>query len=199
MKISELNPDQLTDKQMADLLYNHVHDDMEKGDCILVFGSRLATKSRLPKAIQLYREGRAKKILFSGGTIWGVGNDSEAILLKKKALELGIPETDILVETESQNTKENIIASLLILDRYFELHKIKRLLIVTSNYHMKRAYLTLKTYMPSWIEYSLCKAENQYTQEDNWFLTEEGRKRVKEESKKIIKYVKWGAIIDDEI
>ena len=79
MKISELNPDQLTDKQMADLLYNHVHDDMEKGDCILVFGSRLATKSRLPKAIQLYREGRAKKILFSGGTIWGVGNDSEAI------------------------------------------------------------------------------------------------------------------------
>jgi vancomycin permeability regulator SanA len=199
MKISELNPDKLSDKQMANLLYNSINDDLEKGDCIFVFGSHRATKYRLPKAVQLYNEGRANKILFSGGAIWEDNTFPEAVILKNKAIELGIPEEDILVETASKNTKENIIASLLHLDRFFELHKIKRLLIVTSNYHMRRTYLTLKTYMPSWIEFSLCIAENHATKKDNWFLSEKGRKRVLEESRKIIKYIKWGAIIDDNI
>lgn len=199
MKISELSPDKLSNKLIENLLYTHINDDLEKGDCIFVFGSQTAIKYRLPKAIQLYKDGRANKILFSGGAVWGGNSSPEAILLKNKAMDFGVPEEDILVETYSNNTKENIISSLLILDKYFELHNIKRLLIVTSNYHMRRTYLTLKTYMPSWIDFSLCVAENESTRKDNWYLSEKGRKKVIEESGKIIKYVKMGAIVDDNI
>ena len=199
MKISELNPEKLTDKIMTNLLYGDITDDLKKGDCIFVFGSSKAVLYRLPKAIQLYNEGRANKILFSGGVAWNGNSLPEAILLKNKAIELGIPEKDILVETDSTHTKENILASLLILDRFFELHKIKRILIVTASYHMRRTFLTLKTYMPSWIEYSLCPAEDQNTRKENWFLNVHGRQRVTEESKKIINYIKQGSILDDLI
>ncbi|MBW8349659.1 YdcF family protein [Bacillus sp. IITD106] len=196
MKISEIKFDDLTDELMSKLLYSNIHDDLEKGDCIMVFGSSKAVQYRLPKALQLYHEGRANKLLFSGGVAWNGNSLPEAIVLKNKALELGIPEEDILVETISTNTKENILASLLVLDRYFDLHKVKRLLIVTASYHMRRTYLTLKTYMPSWIEFSLCPAEDQSTKMDNWFLNVHGRKRVTEESRKIITYIKEGAIVD---
>lgn len=199
MKISDLNPNNLTDKEIHKLLYTNLDDDLEKGDCIFLFGSRTASKYRLPKAFQLYREGRANKILFSGGAVWENSPNSEAVLLKNEAIKLGIREEDLLVETQSRNTKENVLASLLVLDRYFQIHNINRLLIVTSNYHMRRTYLTLKTYMPSWIEYSFCPAENQSTKKDNWFLSKKGRERVTEEARKIIKYVRCGALIDEEL
>jgi uncharacterized SAM-binding protein YcdF (DUF218 family) len=198
MKISELNPNKLTDEQMTNLLFNDIYDDGEKGDCIFVLGSSKAAQYRLPKALQLYREGRASKILFSGGVIWDDKALTEASLLKNKAIELGIPEKDILVEKVSRHTKENVLASLLVLDRFFHLHTIKRLLIVTTTYHMRRTYLTLKTYTPSWIEYSLCPAEDQTTKKDNWFLYENGRRRVENESKKIITYVRQGILIDED-
>ncbi|MEK3887506.1 YdcF family protein [Bacillus sp. FSL K6-3431] len=199
MKISELNPEKLTDKLMTNLLYADINDDFKKGDCIFVFGSSKAVQYRLPKAIQLYKEGRANKILFSGGVAWNGNSLPEAMLLKAKAMELGIPEKDILVETVSTNTKENILASLIVLDRLFQLHKIERLLIVTASYHMRRTYLTLKTYMPSWIKYSLCPAEDQNTKQENWFLNVYGRQRVVAESNKIINYVRLGSIVDDHI
>ncbi|MCR2821056.1 YdcF family protein [Lederbergia panacisoli] len=196
MNISELRSEDLTDELMTKLLYSDINDDLLKGDCIMVFGSSKAVQYRLPKALQLYHEGRANKILFSGGVAWNGNSLPEAIVLKNKAIELGIPETDILVETLSTNTKENILASLLVLDRFFDLHKVKRLLIVTASYHMQRTHLTLKTYMPSWIEFSLCPAEDQSTKKENWFLNVHGRKRVTEESRKIIRYIKEGAIVD---
>jgi cephalosporin hydroxylase len=199
MKISELDPNNLTDEQMTTLLYRHIHDDFRRGDCIFVFGSSKALEYRLPKAVTLYQEGRANKILFSGGTVWPGTSNPEAIALKNKAIKLGIPEKDILVETTSQHTKENVLASLLVLDRVFELHKIKRLLIVTTAYHMRRTLLNLKTYMPSWIEYSLCVAEDTNTKMDNWFLNEKGRQRVENETKKLITYIRQGAIMDENI
>ncbi|MBS4204153.1 YdcF family protein [Lederbergia citrea] len=199
MNISELKPEDLTDELMTRLLYNDINDDLNKGDCIFVFGSSKAVQYRLPKAIQLYNEGRANKILFSGGAVWNGNALSEAILLKNEAMELGVPEKDILVETDSTNTKENILASLIILDRFFELHKIKRLLIVTASYHIRRTHLTLKTYMPSWIEYTLCPADDLNTKKENWHLNKYGRQRVTVEANKIIKYIKQGAIVDDYI
>ncbi|WP_163103321.1 YdcF family protein [Peribacillus alkalitolerans] len=199
MKISQLIPENLTDTQMTDLLYKNIQDDNKNGECIFVPGSSKAVEYRLPKAIQLYNEGRAKKILFSGGVIWEGNKVPEAQLLKLKAIELGIPPEDILIEDVSLNTKENVLASLLVLDRAIGLHNIKRLLVVTANYHIRRLHLNLKTFMPSWIQYSLCPANDQTTRQDNWFQSPYGRKRVEMESSKIINYVKKGYILDEDV
>lgn len=199
INISQLEPNKLTDLQMTELIYKNLEDDNEIGDCILVPGSNKAVQYRLPKAIQLYKQGRANKILFSGGVIWEDNKLSEAQLLKEKAIEQGIPEEDIIVEDISLHTKENVLASLLVLDRAFYLHNIKRIIVVTTNFHMRRFHLTLKTFMPEWIEYSLCTVNDQTTREDNWFNYPYGRKRVEMESGKLINYVKQGVIIDDKV
>ncbi|MEN2766009.1 YdcF family protein [Ornithinibacillus xuwenensis] len=196
MLISSLEPENLSDDQMRTLLFRGISDDHHSGDCIFVPGSSKAVQYRLPKAVQLYQEGRASKILFSGGVIWEGESDPEAILLKQEAIRLGVKEQDILIEDNSLHTKENVLASLLVLDRAFNLHEIERLILVSTHYHMRRLHLTFKTYMPNWIDYTLCPANDRNTREDNWNLSEIGLGRVKTESEKLIRYVKQGVLED---
>ncbi|KRG12604.1 hypothetical protein ACA30_18510 [Virgibacillus soli] len=198
MNISQLEFNKLSYTQMTNLLFTDIKDNNEFGDCIMVVGSRSAVRYRLPKAIELYRQGRSSKILFSGGAKFEGSELAEAIQLKNEAVALGVPEKDILIEDISLNTLENVLASLLILDRAFHLFNIKRLLVVTNSYHMRRLYLTLKTYMPGWIKFTLCPTQDGVTSKDNWFQSEKGRIRVQTEVEKIIKYVKQGALVDEE-
>lgn len=196
MYISKLNGEHLTDSQMTNLLFTGIRDNKKSGDCIFVAGSISAVQYRLPKAVELYKKGRGSKILFSGGVKWEGTHFTEAITLKNEAIKLGVPEEDILIEDQSLHTLENVLASLLVLDRAFHLHNIERLLVVTTSYHMRRLHLTLKTYMPSWIKFTLCPANDGITRKDNWFLSDSGRERVQTESLKIINYVKKGALND---
>ncbi|HEX5564080.1 MAG TPA: YdcF family protein, partial [Sporosarcina sp.] len=92
-----------------------------------------------------------------------------------------------------------ILASLLMLERKFQLRNIKRILVVTNSFHMKRLDLTLRTYMPSWINFTLCPTQDGVTHRNNWHLSEKGRIRVLTEAEKIINYVKQGSIIDEKI
>ncbi|WP_199860632.1 YdcF family protein [Oceanobacillus damuensis] len=199
INISQLDPEKLSDLQMTELLFYNMEDDHKKGDCIFVPGSSKAVIYRLPKAVELYKAGRAKKILFSGGVTWEGTDLPEAELLRSKAIELGVSDQDILVEQVSLHTKENVLASLLILDRALGLHNIRRLIVVTTNIHMHRMYLCLKTFMPSWISYSLCMVDDVTIKKDNWFNHADGRKRVKMETWKLINYVKLGYIMDEEV
>ena len=112
MYISDLNADELSDEQMGKLLFSEIEDDGQDGDCLFVAGSSKAVLYRLPKAIELYQQGRASKILFSGGVKWDGNFLTEAEVLRKEAIALGIPEEDILVEDKSLHTVENVLASL---------------------------------------------------------------------------------------
>jgi len=199
MRISELRKEKLSDEQKTVLLYNHPEDDQQTGDCIFVPGSSKAVEYRLPKAIQLYNEGRANKILFSGGVIWEGYDLTEAELMVEKAMRLGVPEDDILIDNQSRHSKENVLASMFVLDRAFDLHLVRRLIIVTATIHLRRMHLLLQTYMPSWIDYSLCPVDDKATKTDNWFQNPYGRERVDREIGKLIDYAKRGIMIDEEI
>lgn len=199
MKISELEAEKLNDLQKTALLYHHLEDDQQLGDCIFVPGSSKAVEYRLPKAIELYKAGRADKMLFSGGAIWDGNSLTEAESLAKEAMSHGVPKEDILIENWSLHTKENVLASMFVLDREFDLHHLRRLIIVTATIHMRRMHLVLQTYMPSWIAYSLCTVDDHTTREDNWFHYPYGRERVERETRKLIDYVKQGIVIDEEV
>ncbi|MFD1675762.1 YdcF family protein [Alicyclobacillus fodiniaquatilis] len=197
MKISELDVENLSVDQISRLLFG-LSDDGEQGDCIFVFGSKNGYEYRVPKAVELYNAGRAKKILFSGGATWGDQSEPEAIAMKRAAVALGVDAEDILTETESKHTKENVLASLLTLDREFQLQSVRRLLVVTTTFHMRRCYLALNTFMPHWIQYSLCSVDDRTTRSDNWWLNPKGLDRARNEARKVIEYVQIGALIDDE-
>lgn len=79
------------------------------------------------------------------------------------------------------------------------LSNIKRILLVTTRYHMRRGMLMAKAYMPKWIEIVPCPADDTNTLRHNWYQTEEGYNRAKEEAQKIVSYVKERSIEDFEI
>lgn len=202
MKVSELRYEDLTDEYVDKILFEPIKDDGEKGDCILVFGSIKANEYRVPKAVELYKSGRANKIIFSGGK--GIetsdGYMLEAEMMQKKAIELGVPEEDTIVEILSKvGTKENVLGSLMLIDRNIGLNHVHRILAVSTMYHMQRCKLMLETYMPDWIEFSMCAVEDRNTRRYNWFLTEQGSHRARMEAFKMICYIREGSIPDFEI
>ena len=89
--------------------YLALHQEPRPADCIVGFGNFNDNIAR--RAAQLYLEGLAPKILFTGG----LGRNTEGLLLEpeavrfaRTAMECGVPESDILIEDRSTNTKENI-------------------------------------------------------------------------------------------
>jgi hypothetical protein len=198
MKISQI-PKELLVKENKELmnrvLFDNIADDGESGDLILVFGSVNATKYRVPLAVELYKAKRAGKILMSGGSLEG----KESIIMKENAVELGVPADDIFVETVSTNTMSNVRESRLLLENRMGLSRISRILVVSSFYHMRRCFLTLKTFLPEHIEYSLCPALDHSTRPDNWWQSESGTNRVLKEVEGLIYYTSNGRIIDWEI
>lgn len=90
--------------------YLGMHQPPEKADCIVGFGNFNTDIAR--RAAELYQQGFAPKILFTGGlgrNTEGLLPEPEAVRFAKVAIECGVPEADIILEDRSTNTKENIL------------------------------------------------------------------------------------------
>jgi len=87
-------------------------------------------------ASQLYKAGRSKKIIVSGGVDPIGGTGIAGVAMKQFLGMLGVPEEAILVEGLSKNTLENAQQ----VQRLMEPVKGKSILLVTSARHMPRAY-----------------------------------------------------------
>ena len=110
-------------------------------DAAVVLGAAVWTaqvspvfRERINHGIDLYRNGRVKKIIFTGGQ-GNPGEPTESSAARQYALQRGIPATDILIEEQSHNTYENILYAKQLADS----HGIKKVLIVSDPLHMKRA------------------------------------------------------------
>lgn len=106
---------------------------------ILVLGDRLHPdgslgrhfQQRLDRALELYRQGRARRILVSGG-----GRPAEAVVGQAYLEARGVPAAAILVETASCSTFENIQGSA----RRLAAGQVDGpILLVTNGAHLKRA------------------------------------------------------------
>ena len=89
--------------------YLGMHHEPVKADVIVGFGNFNTDIAR--RAAELYHQGYAPKILFTGGlgrNTEGMLPEPEAVRFAKVAMECGVPEEDIILEDKSRNTKENI-------------------------------------------------------------------------------------------
>ena len=89
--------------------YLGMHQEPRKADVIVGFGN--FNTDIAARAAQLYNQGYAPKILFTGGlgrNTEGMLPEPEAVRFAKVAIECGVPEEDIILEDKSRNTKENI-------------------------------------------------------------------------------------------
>ena len=89
--------------------YLGMHQEPKKADCIVGFGNFNSDIAR--RAAELYHQGYAPKILFTGGlgrNTTRLFTEPEAVRFARVAMECGVPEEDIILEDKSTNTKENI-------------------------------------------------------------------------------------------
>ncbi len=92
---------------------------------------------RLLQTLDLYYKGRIKKILVTGGSgSISHPNLREAVYIKRYMLNLGIPDSCVIIENNSRNTYENAIFTKHILD---SIHYKGNTLLVTSSFHMRRS------------------------------------------------------------
>ena len=93
---------------------------------------------RFRKAVSLYKQGKAPKIVFSGNiTDYDYGSFPFAEVLPRM-LEEGVPEDDIIHEDKSLNTREQAVEVV----RMAQERGWKKLILVASHEHQYRAYLT---------------------------------------------------------
>ncbi|MBQ7291739.1 MAG: YdcF family protein [Clostridia bacterium] len=86
-------------------------------------------KDRMDTAIELYREGKVKKLLVSGD---GRGQWSETKYMRLYAMENGVAEADIIEDGEGFSTIETVT-------RAKELFGVTKCVLVTQKYHLYRA------------------------------------------------------------
>ena len=98
-------------------------------------------QERLQRGIALYDQGFAPRIIISSGFVFAF---KEAEVMRTIAVERGVPPSAIVLETESANTHENVTLTHAVLRR----EGWRRILLVSSPYHMRRALLTWRKAAP---------------------------------------------------
>jgi uncharacterized SAM-binding protein YcdF (DUF218 family) len=92
---------------------------------------------RLLQAVDLYQRGIVKKLVISGGNASLLQKRRpESVYLGDYLVNLGIPESDIRIDSLSRNTHENSVRSMEIIKQEGWPEKI---ILVTSAFHMQRA------------------------------------------------------------
>ena len=100
------------------------------------------TSVRAAEAIRLYKEGWSETLIFSGAAA-DTSGPSNAAAMRRQAIEAGVPATAIKVEELAQTTRQNA-------ERVKQLlveaggGGAKRVILVTSPYHQRRASLEFK-------------------------------------------------------
>jgi len=112
-------------------------------DVILVLGAAQyngrpspVLKARLDHALDLWRRGFARHLVFTGGV--GAGDTlSEGEVARRYALEAGVPDSVILVDRHGQTSAESVQAAA----KLMHAHQLQSALLVSDSYHMLRLEL----------------------------------------------------------
>ncbi|KTC86095.1 hypothetical protein Ldro_2420 [Legionella drozanskii LLAP-1] len=124
------------------------HEINTEADCIIGLGSY--DLSVVDRCVELYRNKLAPKLLFCGkfgNWTKGLWEKTEAETFANRAIEMGVPPEDILIEKESTNTGENIKFSRAILAA--EANNTKKIVIIAKPNSERRAYATCKKVWPA--------------------------------------------------
>jgi uncharacterized SAM-binding protein YcdF (DUF218 family)/glycosyltransferase involved in cell wall biosynthesis len=114
----------------------------EKADAIVVFAGGVGesgkagggAQERLKQAVDLYKTGYAQYLILSSGYVYSF---HEAEAMRALAVDQGIPAGSIVLETHSTNTYQNVQ----FVNEILKDHHWRRILLVSSPYHMRRALM----------------------------------------------------------
>ncbi|MDI6743787.1 MAG: YdcF family protein [Thermodesulfovibrionales bacterium] len=96
------------------------------------------TSARIITAVRLQRR-LDIPIIVSGGSVFK-GRKAEAVVVKRFLIDLGVPANKVIPEDKSRDTIENARYSMEICRKF----NYKKVILVTSAYHMKRAIMSFR-------------------------------------------------------
>ena len=119
-------------------------EDVPPHRAAIVFGAGLTAdgrpttvlKDRVATAVSLYQAGKIEKILMSGDNRFLNYNEPGA--MKAYALELGMPEEDIILDYAGRRTYDTCY-------RATEIFQLEDAILVTQQFHLSRALYTCNT------------------------------------------------------
>jgi uncharacterized SAM-binding protein YcdF (DUF218 family)/glycosyltransferase involved in cell wall biosynthesis len=153
----------------------------QPADAIVVFAGGVGesgragggVQERVARAVELYRDGYAPAIVFSSGYVFTL---REAEVMKAIAMANGVPEHAIVLEERAANTYENVVNTSRILDQ----RGWRRILLVSSPYHMRRASMTWSKVAPAVAVTPTPPAESQFYVHENGASLEQIRGLLQE-------------------
>jgi len=176
----------MIDDQVSELLF--VREEPVCGDLAMVFGAanELDLVRRTRQGVRLYQQGYVPKLLVTGGGTLALARP-EALRMADLARQLGVPESDLLVEPCSNNTFANVYKSLELLRSRGLLDNVRTILLVSSEWHMRRVLLTAQKTFPKGLSFVCCPTLEGCTRE-TWAAVEECRAEVLQELELLIAF-----------
>jgi uncharacterized SAM-binding protein YcdF (DUF218 family) len=117
-------------------------DQAGPADAIIVLGAAAydarpspVFQERIRHGLDLYRRGYAPVLLFTGGYGGSRARFSESQVARRYALQQGIPESAILIESVSRTTRENLLQARQLMQE----RGLHRAIVVSDPLHMARA------------------------------------------------------------
>jgi uncharacterized SAM-binding protein YcdF (DUF218 family) len=149
-----------------------VEDPLGKADALVVLSDDNFYADRATRAAELLREGKAPLIVACGRRLRP--NAGIAELMEHDLIERGVPKEKIVrLPHDADSTKEEAEA----LQKFAKEKKWRSLIVVTSNYHTRRARYIFRRVFPQGIEISVASARDGDFDPQHWW---EKRKSTKE-------------------
>lgn len=160
-----------------------VEDPLERSDVIVAVSGDEGL--RMETAVELWRLRYAPYLLFSGASL-DPSSVSSAEIMKRQAMELGVPASAIIVEPNSATTEENaqFVAQVM------QVHGFRSAILVTSPYHQRRASILFsRSFAPAGLTFRNHPADDPTWDEDRWWMYPRSRTLT------VIELAKLGAVI----
>jgi uncharacterized SAM-binding protein YcdF (DUF218 family) len=149
-----------------------VEDPIDRADALLVLGDDNFYADRATRGAELFREGKAPVVVASGRRLRP--NAGIAELMEHDLVERGVPKDKIVRLThDADSTEEEAEA----LKKLVKERKWRRVIVVTSNYHTRRARYIFHKVFPQGVESRVASARDGDFDPQHWW---EKRKAIKE-------------------
>src|SRR5215831_5782827 len=148
-----------------------VEDPLQKADALIVLSDDNFYADRATRAAELFREGKAPLVVASGRRLRPTAGIAE--LMEHDLVERGVPKDKILrFAQDGDSTREDAEA----LAKLAKTKKWRKAIIVTSNYHTRRARYVFRHVFPQDMEIRVAGARDGDFDPENWW---EKRKSTK--------------------
>ena len=150
-----------------------IEDQLDKADALIVLSDDNFYADRATRAAELFREGKAPVVVASGRRLRP--NAGIAELMEHDLIERGVPKDRIVrFAHDGESTLEEAEA----LARLAKERKWHRAVVVTSNFHTRRARYIFRRVFPQGVEVRIASARDGNFDPERWWMKRESIKEL---------------------